>query len=135
ISIYETAEETEISGHRVPAGTRVDLCSYVLHRNPSYWKEPSKFDPERFMTKDLVSHFQYFPFLMGAHTCIGMRLAMAELPLAVAETLSAFRLSAPLGPPLVNLRLSLHPARFRLQLEPLEREPARVRPAAEMLEV
>ena len=46
-----------------------------------------------------------------------MRLALLELTIGVAATLRRYRLSVPQGPPLVNLRLSLHPARFRLQLD------------------
>ena len=113
VSVSQTTRETRLGRLSVPRGTRVDVSSYVLHRLPWLWTEPNVFRPERFDVQP--ERGTYLPFLMGPHTCLGMRLAMAELPLALARLAGAFHFELPNGPPQVNLRLSLHPAQFILR--------------------
>ncbi|MBK6462410.1 MAG: cytochrome P450 [Myxococcales bacterium] len=67
--------------------------SYLLHRLPSIWPDPERVDPERFLTTPAPG--TWLPFLMGPHTCLGMRLAMMELPLVAARLLHAFELTLP----------------------------------------
>ncbi|CDS08805.1 hypothetical protein LRAMOSA10166 [Lichtheimia ramosa] len=43
-----TKEDTEIAGTFIPKGTRTTIDIYNLHHNPTVWKEPEIFRPERF---------------------------------------------------------------------------------------
>ena len=43
----ECTKTTQFDGFTVPAGAIVELPIYMLHRNPKYWPNPEKFDPER----------------------------------------------------------------------------------------
>lgn len=108
ISVSVATEDTQLGRIRVRRGTRIDVCSYVLHRLPWLWPEPGTIDPERFRATPAPG--TWFPFLLGPHTCLGMRLALIELPLVAARLAGAFELTLPEGPPRPNLRLSLHPA-------------------------
>jgi len=38
----------EVLGHRIPAGSTVLVVPWMLHRKPSLWERPDRFEPERF---------------------------------------------------------------------------------------
>lgn len=114
ISVQQSACSGELGRLRLHVGTRVDLCSFVLHRLPSLWPQPERFDPQRFELPPAPG--SYLPFLAGPHVCLGRRFAMLELSIATARLAAAFEFELPEGPPKLNLRLSLHPEGFRLRL-------------------
>ena len=35
--------------YTLPAGTQAIVNTYAIHRNPEFWPEPLRFDPDRFM--------------------------------------------------------------------------------------
>jgi len=69
----------------IPAGARVMISLYTLHRRPDLWAEPHAFRPERFREGGMGSRF--LPFGAGPHTCIGAPLARLEWWLVVARML------------------------------------------------
>ena len=97
-------------------GVAVDVCSYVLHRLPWLWPEPTRVDPGRFAAASAPG--TWIPFLIGPHTCLGARVALCELPLVTARLVDAFDFELPAGPPRVNLRLSLNPAGLVITARP-----------------
>ncbi|XP_011706378.1 PREDICTED: cytochrome P450 9e2-like, partial [Wasmannia auropunctata] len=63
-------------------GQDVWLPVYALQRDPKYFEEPEKFDPERFRgerKKDTLNSGAYFPFGLGPRMCIGNRFALLEI--------------------------------------------------------
>lgn len=50
----------------------------ALHRDPNYWPEPERFDPERFSeeNKKNIQPGTYTPFGNGPRACIASRFAM-----------------------------------------------------------
>jgi cytochrome P450 len=48
----------------VPKGTQVTIPIYSLQRDPQYFPEPDKFDPERFSSENIhkIRPFTYLPF-------------------------------------------------------------------------
>jgi unspecific monooxygenase len=81
----------DIGGRRYEAGVTLLPCTYLLHRRPDLYPEPSLFRPERFLERQYAAH-EYFPFGGGARTCIGGSLAPLELKLVLAEILTRCRL-------------------------------------------
>jgi cytochrome P450 len=83
------------SGAIIPAGSKMYLCPYVMHRHPRYFPDPERFNPERFTeaAKKERPQFSYFPFGGGARVCIGEHFAKMEGTLVLASIAQKFRLS------------------------------------------
>ncbi|XP_034488363.1 probable cytochrome P450 9f2 [Drosophila innubila] len=67
-----------------------------FHRDPKYFKNPEKFDPERFSdeNKDNIQPFTYFPFGAGPRSCIASRFALIEAKAVIYYLLRDFRIVA-----------------------------------------
>ncbi|KAL1509590.1 hypothetical protein ABEB36_004301 [Hypothenemus hampei] len=61
-------------------GDTIWIPIYGLHRDPNYYPDPDKFDPERFSdeNKDEIKPYTYLPFGSGPRNCIGSRFAILE---------------------------------------------------------
>lgn len=77
----------------LPAGQVVEIPIYALHHNPKYWPNPNKFDPDRFMpaNRDKIVPYTFIPFLAGPRNCVGMRFALMEVKLALAQVMLRYR--------------------------------------------
>jgi cytochrome P450 len=91
-----------ILGHRIPAGTLVLIVPWLLHRKPSLWEHPDRFDPERFSPERVLvrPRFAYIPFGAGQRICIGAAFAMTEATLILAMIAQRYRLHLKLGHPI-----------------------------------
>lgn len=89
----ECHEDFDLSGIHIPAGTEVVIPVYALHHDPDAWKDPEKFDPERFRgaRKDTHHPFQFLPFGAGPRNCIGMRFALLEIKIALVKILMKYK--------------------------------------------
>jgi cytochrome P450 family 9 len=49
---------------------------YALQRDPEFFPDPDKFDPERFSVeaKQNIRPYTYLPFGSGPHNCIGTEI-------------------------------------------------------------
>jgi cytochrome P450 len=79
-------DDTTILGRQVSCGSKIILSPWVTHRHPDYWKNPSAFDPDRFLEASSRERPRsaYFPFGDGPRTCVGRGLALVELTLVLA---------------------------------------------------
>ncbi|MGH7558061.1 MAG: cytochrome P450 [Gemmatimonadota bacterium] len=90
----EALEDDEILGWPVPAGTTLFVFPWVLHRDPRFYPDPLRFDPDRWTESfemELPRH-AYLPFGSGPRMCIGREFARMELVLIVATIAQRFRL-------------------------------------------
>ena len=74
-------------------GDVVRFPAYAVHHDPKYYPNPEQWEPERFMpeNKHLLTPYTYIPFGAGPRNCIGMRFALLEAKLALAECLLSFK--------------------------------------------
>lgn len=88
-----------INGYPIAAGSSVVLCPFITHRHPAVWDRPEEFDPERFSAEQIAQRPRgaYFPFLGGAHQCIGQEFAMLEMRLLIAQIVRRFELQLESG--------------------------------------
>jgi cytochrome P450 len=114
-------EDTLPSGVSIPAGSKLYLCQYVMHRNPHYWPNPEHFDPERFSeaAKKERPQFAYFPFGGGARVCIGESFAKMEGALVLASIAQRFKLTLAPGQTVVpEPKMTLRPRNgIRMRVE------------------
>lgn len=84
----------EVGGYTVPAGALVVVSQYLVHRDPRFFPDPSRFDPERFTpeAKSARHPYAYFPFGGGPRRCIGDGFAYMEGVLVLAALASRWRL-------------------------------------------
>jgi cytochrome P450 len=76
----------EVNGYRIPARSMVLVCQYITHRDPRFFPDPERFDPERWRPEvaALRPKFSYFPFGGGTRICIGEQFAWMEGILVLA---------------------------------------------------
>jgi len=81
-----TLEECEIAGYVVPRKSLVLMSQFVMHRDPRYFPDPQRFDPNRWTAEARESRpqFSYFPFGGGPRRCIGEGFAWMEGILLIA---------------------------------------------------
>jgi cytochrome P450 len=101
----------EAGGYTIPARSVVLMSQYITHRDPRYFPDPERFDPERWTPEAQASRpkFSYFPFGGGARVCIGEQFAWMEGILLIATIAQQWKMRlAPGHPvevqPLITLR-------------------------------
>jgi cytochrome P450 len=95
--------DSTIGGYHVPAGCRIFVNVWAIHRNPLVWNEPLEFNPDRFAGDagrrwDFTgSQFDYFPFGSGRRICAGIAMADKMTAYSLAMLLQAFDWTLPPG--------------------------------------
>jgi len=70
----------EFDGYAIPAGTKVSMSLWILHRDPKTFPSPEKFNPERWLGPEAQGLDKYLvAWGKGARICLGMPLAYCEL--------------------------------------------------------
>jgi cytochrome P450 len=115
--------EFELRGYRIPAGANVVMSQWIMHRNPAYFPEPEKFDPDRWSPEKAqkLPRFAYFPFGGGPRQCIGSSFAMMEATLLLATIAQNFQLHSVPGHPIVLVpSFTLRP-KYGMRMTPVSR--------------
>ncbi|TRY77584.1 hypothetical protein DNTS_007219 [Danionella cerebrum] len=86
-------EDMVINGLKVPAGCSIAFSSYVSQRLDKFFKDPLKFDPERFDASAPKPYFCYFPFALGPRICLGQVFSQMEAKVVLAKLLQRFEFS------------------------------------------
>jgi cytochrome P450 len=89
----EALAEDTLAGMPVPKGSTVMIVPWVLHRHQKLWKNPGRFDPERFSVEQSAARprFSYLPFGGGRRICIGAAFAIAEATILLATLAQHFQ--------------------------------------------
>jgi cytochrome P450 len=95
----EVVEPLELGGYSIPRGSWIYTSPWVTQRDPRFFADPLRFDPERFSPgrADSIPPFAYFPFGGGPRVCIGSNFATMEMILIVASVLQKFRMQLASG--------------------------------------
>jgi cytochrome P450 len=113
-----------IGGFVAPARSILVMSPFIVQRDARYYRDPDRFDPERWTPefKASLPRFAYFPFGGGPRQCIGESFAWMELILIVATMAQRWDLQLVPGhpvelQPLITLRAK-HGMRMTLARRP-----------------
>ncbi|XP_047971641.1 premnaspirodiene oxygenase-like [Salvia hispanica] len=93
-------EEFEVDGCDIPLNANVIVNIWSIGRDPKYWHDAERFEPERFEENPidyLGSHFEYIPFGSGKRICPGMTFGIANVEFILAQLLYHFDWELPPG--------------------------------------
>lgn len=117
---HSTTKDTVIKGYFVPAKTLVFINLWSLTRDPTYFPDPERFDPSRFLNDaghlDRGKVDKFLPYGAGRRKCLGEQLAQKELFLFFSTMVQRCRFRIPKGhKPVID-------SKFGLTLKPLDFE-------------
>ncbi|CAH0027348.1 unnamed protein product [Clonostachys rhizophaga] len=98
-TLFRTTEKESVivAGRVVPPHTKLTMNLWAAHRDPTNFRKPLEFIPERWV-KDAPLEFSnddravFKPFSVGPRDCLGKNLAWAEMRLILAKLLWSFDL-------------------------------------------
>lgn len=104
----QTLAEVEVDGVRLPRGALLTLAPLHVQRDSQWWAEPDAFNPDRFnpdrfkpdsgRSTDPTPHpYAWTPFGGGAHLCLGLHLADAQMRLVLGALLKSAQWHLPEG--------------------------------------
>jgi cytochrome P450 len=127
-----SVEPFEFEGIQVPGSAYVNYCSWASHHLPDVWRDPERFDPQRFApgAREAIPKGAYIPFGGGSRTCIGMRFGQLEVRTIATLILSRFELELPRDFKLSIRQMPTISPREGLPMAVRERTPALVAAAA-----
>jgi len=104
-------EDFSLGEYFLPPRTTVLISPFVTHRDPRFFPDPLRFDPDRFSAEGKAQRakFTYFPFGAGSRQCIGESFAWMEGVLVLATLAQRWKLRLSPGhrvepQPLITLR-------------------------------
>jgi cytochrome P450 len=77
-------KEVELHGQKIAKGEKVLMFYGAANRDPDIFQDPNRFDVDRVNARDHIG------FGMGAHVCLGQRIASMQLQSAYTKILERF---------------------------------------------
>jgi cytochrome P450 len=108
----DVVKDFEFGGYQVREGDEVFVAATATHYNSTFYKDPEKFDIDRFSPprNEHKAAGAYAPFGIGAHRCLGADMGELQSMIVVATMLR-------------YLKLETHPKNYDLKIvcKPLRR--------------
>jgi cytochrome P450 len=87
------------SGVVLKKETEVPIPVVAIHNDEKYYPNPEKFDPEKFTKEARAARHPFMPFSHVPRSCIGSRLALLEMKIALIKILREYTFGASIGTP------------------------------------
>lgn len=93
--VRRALHDNHIGEYFIAKDTEIAVVPYIIHRDPSLWSNPERFDPERFTKENSKSRhpFAYLPFSGGLRSCIGRNFALMEARILLSSIVRHFEVS------------------------------------------
>lgn len=114
-------EDIKLGGFEVRRDSVIIMPQWVMHRDPRFFPDPDRFDPERWTPEARAARpkHSFFGFSAGLRQCIGADMAVLEASIVLAMVLQRWTLSPAEDRAVApNATLTLrprHPVKVRLQ--------------------
>lgn len=86
-----------LNGESFQRGENLIISSWLTHRDPRYYENPTDYCPERWFYPNDIPKYAYFPYGLGARTCLAQMLLKRLLPVAVAKFINKFSVQLSTG--------------------------------------
>lgn len=95
VFMRRTLTDVRIGGTTIPADSEVIYSPYMLHHDPRWFRDPYRFDPDRWLPENSrnIPKGAFIPFAAGAYQCIGKLFATVELTMVTAVVCANWRLT------------------------------------------
>lgn len=102
------------SNFTLEQGMTVVMSTIALGRDPEYYPDPERFDPERFTHENKAARNQYvyLPFGDGPRNCIGMRFGLMQSSIGLVNILRNYKITIS---PTTKMPLTLKHGLFLMQ--------------------
>jgi cytochrome P450 len=99
--VRRALRDFKVGRYTVPGGALVVVCQYAMHRDPRFFPDPERFDPERWTPEARSARppYSFFPFGGGPRRCLGESFAMTEGVLLLATLARRWRVRPVEGHP------------------------------------
>jgi len=86
-------QDVKLCNYIIPKGSLVLVNVWAIGRDPTFWKDPLVFKPERFQSLEVDMQgqdFELIPFGAGRRICPGLPLAMRLVQIMLGSLLNSF---------------------------------------------
>lgn len=82
-------------GFVIPEKMPVAINVYSMHKDPAYFTDPERFDPNRHTEEEKKNRpkSSFIPFGDGPRMCMGMRFALAQTKVALLTVIQNFKIT------------------------------------------
>ncbi|EZA59720.1 Cytochrome P450 4C1 [Ooceraea biroi] len=107
--IRNLSEDIKIGDYMLPQNVEVALPIILVHRNPEFWPEPTKFDPDRFLPENrkIGDQYAYIPFSAGPRNCIGQKFALLVIKIVLTAIFRKWRVKSVKTPDMIYPHFSI----------------------------
>ncbi|CAG9806327.1 unnamed protein product [Chironomus riparius] len=95
IAIREASRDYKVPNTKliIPKSSMVFIPIYSIQRDPEFYPDPEKFDPQRFAEENIAKRhpMSHIPFCYGPRNCIGYRYGLMQIKIALIQLLINFR--------------------------------------------
>ncbi|MER7703124.1 cytochrome P450 [Kitasatospora sp. NPDC097605] len=87
-------EPVRVCGVDLPQGAEAVYSAVTMHRDPAYYPDPLRFDPDRWLRRPVkeLPPGAYIPFALGSRKCIGDFFSLTEMLVVLHTVVSRWRL-------------------------------------------
>lgn len=92
-------EDVDLGGLLIPAGAQAIYSPTTLHRDPSFYPDPLRVNPDRWLPDSpSLPRGSFIPFGAGNRKCVGQAFAWNEMSVVLATIAARWRLDPQAGP-------------------------------------
>lgn len=120
---HKANADVKIGGYDVPKGATVNVNAWAIGRDPTLWKNPLEFRPERFEEEDIDmkgTDFRLIPFGSGRRICPGAQLAINLVSSSLGHMIHGFTWTPPAGVKVEDIDMLEQPGTVTYMRTPIE---------------